>query len=543
MTKPVYKIETLTGAVSDHVITDDATFYYKDVLTDGVGTFSFTVPTERGGNYLYDDIALNDKVKMWLAYGSVGATPNFVGKVTSISAPLTTQQGYVRTISGLSQGEVLLRRYKTNKYWQATAVSGAAGRIVNVIASDLGLGTGDIASETQTIDYELRAKSYFDVLRDIADYWVSAGTQLKYDFYVDVDNDLVWKARPIRAAGVEILTVGDNIKSYTVTRDAKRVKNSITVYGAAEKMRPTSGDSWTESSSGDWTLQQGDSLADDTAEKQVGANSLRGHAGVSGDKIEFKREDLGTLNIATINRLHFWRRHSPQAFLDGPYLRVLAPDESNYYHYTFSTGVGDAAWSEKILTVGSGNEYDADSNTEGEWYKQGSPNWWDIQGFEVYMQFADVNCYVWIDGLYLHPDRWSDTASDATSQTTYGQRDLIVKDDKLHSDGDCEKRSETMLYQMKDPPTQIDVVLKGNDNVLIGDRLPMTIPAENISAANYDVIVVANYLDATGGWTTSASMVNSANTREAITVDSVKALSDLRRELRQFGQDYYKRLS
>jgi len=542
MTKPVYKVETLTGAVSDHTIEDEVvSLYFKDVLTDGVGTFSFTVPTKKNGGYYYDDIALNDVVKIWLAYDSVGATPNFIGKVYTISTPLNTQQGYVRIISGLSQGEVLLRRFKTNKYWLNTAVSGAGGRIVNSIASDLSLGTGDIAADANTIDYEVRTKSYFDILRDIADYWVNAGTQLKYDFYVDVDNDLVWKARPIRTVGVETLTVGENIKSYSVIRDKKRVKNNITVYGAAEKPYPDDYD-WCESDSGNWTLDDGDSLADDAASKQVGANSLRGYTGVGDDTIQFHRHPSPPIHLASINEVTFWRAHSVAAFDDGPAIRLQAPDSTNYFEYDFSTGAGDSAWRQISLSLGSGNVYNSEDNPNGEWVVTGSPNWWAIEGVEIFADFVPNDVYVWIDGLYFFPDRWSNTASNAASQTSYGQGDLIVKDDKLHSDSDCQKRGETMLYQLKDPPTQIDVVVEGNDNILIGDRLSMTIAAEGISAANYDVINVANFLDVKG-WVTTASMVNSANTREAVTVDSVKAISDLRREMRELGQDYYRRIS
>lgn len=543
MTKPVYKVETLTGAVSDHIIENEvASLYFKDILTDGVGTFSFMVPTKKNGGYYYDDIALNDKVKIWLAYDSVGANPNFIGKIYKISAPLSTQQGYVRVINGLSQGEVLLRRFKENKYWLGGRVSGTAVSIVDSIADDLSLGKTDIASDATTINHEVRAKTYFDVLRDVADWWVNAGSQLKYDFYVDTDNDLVWKARPIRTAGVETFTVGDNILSYNVIRDLTRVKNNITVYGAAEKPQPSDNDGWTESSSGDWTLDQGTVINDDAGDKQVGANSLNPEVDAAGDKIQIHRA-VTPIHIATINELHFWRKHSVGAFDAGPYLRLYAPDNSNYFEYTWSTGAADAAWREIILTLGAANVYDAATNPTADWHETGTPNWWAIEGIEFYADFNGLGPWeLWLDGLYLFPDRWSNTASDATSQSNYGRRDLIVKDDKLHSDSDCQKRSETMLYQLKDPPTQINAVVPGNDNVLIGDRLPMTIPAEGISAANYDVIIVENWLN-NNGWTTRASMVDSANTREAVTQDGLKMMSDLKRELRELGQDFYRRIS
>lgn len=64
-------------------------------------------------------------------------------------------------------------------------------------------------------------------------------------------------------------------------------------------------------------------------------------------------------------------------------------------------------------------------------------------------------CYV--DGLYFDKGRWRSTAEDATSQTNYGVREAEYRFDTLHSDSDCEKRAETLLYPLKDPPIRLDV--------------------------------------------------------------------------------------
>jgi len=527
-----YKIETKTGAVLDHTITDEAlSIYFKEILTSGIGHFNFSLPAKKGTSTEYDDIALNDTVRIFLEEDAVTANPNFIGKVCNITNYAVNNQ-YIKTISGLSQGEILLRRFKENKFYDAIGAS----TIVTEWANDLSLGTGDITADASAVTLEVRTKRYFDLLQWISDYWVSAGVQIKKDFWVDLDGDLVWKVRPIRTAGVETLTEGTNILSYSVVKLVDKVKNNITVYGIAEKPQPSDYDSWTETSSGDWTLDDGDSLADDAGDKQVGANSLRGYSGAAYDKIQFHRS-ITTLTIRTLDELSFWRKHSVQGFDAGPELQLYAPNNTNYFYYTFSTGVGDSNWRQINLALGPNNVYDADNNDDGQWYKSGSPTWWDIQGLEVYADFNGNACYVWIDGLYLFPDRWSDTASDGTSQTSYGRRDLEVTDDKLHSDAECQKRSETMLYQLKDAPTQITMLLTGNSNILVGDRLSITLATEGISATNYDVLAVEQMYTQPNNWTTRPTMVDSGNVREELETTPLKQLAELWKRLKDVNYD------
>jgi len=260
---PVFKIETLTGAVLDHTIIDEAdNIYCKSAATDAIGHFVFSVPTRKGGSYYYDDVALFDKVKIYLGYDSVPANPNFIGRINNISAPLNTGSGYIRTISGFDQGEILKRRFKRNKYYSAVGAS----TIVTEWANDLGLGTGNITADATAVTLDVESKTYFDLLRWISDYWFSAGVQIKKDFFVDVDNNLVWKTRPIRTTGVESFTVGPHIKSYVVSRDVDPVKNQIYVYGnAGEKgvpgdegrTDPIDKDAYTENDSTGWTTTFG----------------------------------------------------------------------------------------------------------------------------------------------------------------------------------------------------------------------------------------------------------------------------------------------
>jgi len=525
LTTPVYKIETLTGAVLDHTIEDAVGFRFKEILTDGVGNFAFTVPTKKA-DYVYNDIALHDKVKFYVGESTVPATPNFIGRVTNIDALLNTQ-GYIRVISGLSQGEKLLRVNKSNKFYTGTNAS----VIVTEWANDLGLGTGDITADANQPDIEVRTKTYFDLMREISDYWISGANQIKKDFYVDVDFDLVWKTRPLRSgASVETFTVGDNIASYRVTEKIEPVRNDITVYGSAEKPLPQDKDSYTDSLT-DWSMSVGSELVLDNANVKAGSFSVRAYTGEFADTTTFKR-DIPRLTIRDINKLFFWSMCTPNIPTTSN-VRLHAPDNANYFEAAFTT----AGWTFNELDLGPANEYGAVTNPNGAWSLTGSPNWWDIEFIEFNVIWPSDNQFVMVDGLWFYPERWSHVELDAGSQTSYGQRDYEITDDKLHSDSACEQRAETLEDLLKDPPKQITLVTPGNSNVLVGDRLSMTIPAENISAVNFDVLSVENSFNAQQGWLTQPIMVNSGNIRKEVGYSSAQKLVELRRQVRELTLD------
>jgi hypothetical protein len=72
---------------------------------------------------------------------------------------------------------------------------------------------------------------------------------------------------------------------------------------------------------------------------------------------------------------------------------------------------------------------------------------------------------------------------------------MVVTDDKLHTNTACTNYATTVLTQKKDPAYQLDVYVAPVDtNILIGDRIPVTIPNENLAATNFDVISVEHMI-------------------------------------------------
>ena len=504
---PVYKIETYTGETLDYTITSDADVVRaSDFLTSEVGTFSFTLPTKKEGSYVYNDIAVDDTAKIWFGYDTVSTDPFTVGKILHISAPLQTEQGFVRIFTGLNHGEVLQRRLKT-KYW--TDVH--ADTIIAELASDLGLGTvftGD-ASDDYHVTLHEEDKKYWDIVKALSDYWVSAGVAISKDFYVDIGDvghplgHLVWKTRPFRQTpNVEALTVGDNILSYNVVKSLASVNNNITVYGESGKIgvpgadgrkEPSNGDLWTIDAVGNWIQVHGTISVSAPANAKVGSNALECECEADTYLIEFRRNItvpfLGKEKYQTYN---FWidKYFGGTETLD---VRLFAPDASNYFTTTINV---TSAYVFHQMKLGESEEYDVDKNPTGIWHKVGSPSWHYLPtiGFSGTFGSQDI---VWLDGLYFGHGRFRKTVSDAT----YDQRDLVIVDDALHSDAECESRGNMLLSTMKDSTIQLELTLKGNTNVKIGDRIPITIPAENITAVDFDVLNVEHIISNAGFYT------------------------------------------
>lgn len=527
MTNPVYKIETWTGGVKDYTIEKDVTnLQFKEVLTYGVGTFSFTVPTVKGvpDPYYFSDIATDDIVKIWLDYDSVSGDPDFVGKVTKPNGRLSTAEGYVRQISGLSQGEVLLRKFKRDTLWSAVGAS----TIVEELCDDLGLGKTEVEADATSETMEVTTERYIDVLKRVSDYY-DVGGSVKKDFYVDVDNNLVWASRdgtaPFRTTpNVEALTIGENILSYNIVRDVTPVKNNIAVYGAKYDT-PSNHDDWTDATAG-WT-SNGALTADPTNQKR-GTYSVK----TTGANVEplWMQRTFASIKCAWKNHrfLNFYFYLTDSSGLDygGTYtVYLLAPDASNRFrhgvnnpglnswlHYRQELGPQNASW---VVDVGD-------------------PDWNDIQGFQLATTDNCVGACVAetinIDELYFSDQHYTGTASSGAAD-----RDLEVNDPRFLSDADCARLAETWLYQKSSQPIQINLVIIGNPNVLVGDRIPMTIPSEEISAQDYDVISVEQLGPLP--FITTVTMLNSENIREPLQTNVLETLINTQQTVKALSRD------
>jgi hypothetical protein len=112
-----------------------------------------------------------------------------------------------------------------------------------------------------------------------------------------------------------------------------------------------------------------------------------------------------------------------------------------------------------------------------------------------------------VDNLFFNKCRWSSTQENAASQTAYGLRELVEVDEELHSDNECSLRAKALLAHLKDPAEFLtirsDVIDYGNNRLVPGDKIHVTLPNENIDTdyriinAEYHVLAVEQTLEIT----------------------------------------------
>jgi hypothetical protein len=525
---PKYQVSTFTGAVNDYNITSEASIIIKERLTDSVGQFAVTLPSSRQ----YEDIALHDTIKFYLGYDTIPGTPAFVGKITKIEGTLIEKEGYYRKLSGLALGEVLLRRLKCGHY-----LTTDASDIVHELADDLGLGTGGIVADAHHPELEFVDETYFDALQSLSDNWISAGVLLKKDFMVDVDSHLIYQDRPWRTTNVETFAIGTNIDNYTVRRSLENVKNNIIVYGNWDERFTTnnpSDENWTEPDAPltNWTATNG-TLSRDGADMVVGTYSVKCHsagAGIAWDVTFYRhlKPDFAFVsgNARTITksftRLHFHVKGASPSTADYTYL--LAPDLTNYYYRATACSGGWDTLNFELPTTDDLNGW-----TEG-----GSPLANYITGIK-WNQHAVAEFDYRVDGVALQGGRFTYKTSDATSIAAYGQRDLAVIEDSLQSSNQCASRGETLLYQKKDPLIEIDIATKGNTNILVGDRLTLTLPRESINAYYYAIAVDHSMSDA--GFKTKFTGSDTISNRNCLPTTPGEEIGNIKKEFRALFRD------
>lgn len=543
MTFPKSKVEIWEPGAGSALYTFTSTLQSirtKEIVTDGIGHFSFTIPTQELLTYHYNDIDLHDTVKIWLGYDTVPAIPTwtFIGKVGNISAPANTGEGYVRVISGLSQGEILLNCLKRNKTY--TAVD--ADIMVVAWANELGLGVGDIAVDTTDVTMEVATKPYFDLLQEISDHYIDGVNDIKKDFYVNVNNNLVWKSRPMRTGGVSTLAMGKNISDYNVTRQKDPVKNDIVVYGKLWLMNPELQDEWTDDPlHANWTLITGTAVTVEAGDNKVGSHYVK----ATGDTIG--AQTFVDVKFTFPNVIHqglHGQYDTLGVYLRTPIIatpnkmRIYLFDSVGGYFYTDFIKYTTTDWEYKTFPLGITQTY-SDEYPDGIWHKTAAADWLNLAYIKFYQVWdnTDEASSIRIDDLWFKTKRARGVASNAGSKTAYGTRELEVIDDRLRTDADCAKRAETLLYQKMTAPVQIDVTVLGDTNILVGDRLNLAIPAENITVAeNYDVISVEHSL--TGqDFLTKVTMVNSVNTREPLENTTVRTIIKQARTMRKLSTE------
>ncbi|MCW4006181.1 MAG: hypothetical protein NWF04_06260 [Candidatus Bathyarchaeota archaeon] len=409
-------------------------------------------------------------------------------RVENVKYKSTATQSYVQ-VSGRCWGERLFRRVVTKTY----AYQKGEDIVKNLLDYYVGLshdrGGAELVENTDTsyISLVYENAPVFEVLKYIAQSADHQGT-IGYDFRIAPDGKFEFFPKNSKP---NFTNLNECIEQSEYRQDVSRVRNKITVYGAADKSHPTAKDEWTETlnpTDGLWTATSG-IISSDASTKVLGAGSIKTYAETLQYAGSIFTLDTGKLvDAQAYPALNFW----------------LNQDISFNGNVTVTLfdGVGRTATHE--VNVGTGKWFKVQVGTGVEnadlWQVQSWFDWsqiWRIR-FTCWFDEASTGSF-WVDGLFFGGRRYEATAQDAASQASFGLREQVEVNEELWSDAECQGRAQALLTNLKDPAQSLTlkstVIDYATTPILAGDTVHVTLPVENVDD-DFRVLSAEYYIDA-----------------------------------------------
>ena len=409
-------------------------------------------------------------------------------RVESVKYESTPVESYVR-VGGRCWGERLFRRVVTKTY------ENKKGEEIVKDLLDYYVGLSHVRSGQELVEatdatytrLEYENTPVIDILRYIAESADKSGV-IGFDFRVAPDGKFEFFPRNSKASAVSL---SERIEQSEYSRDVHRVRNRIAVYGVADKSVPADKDLWTESltpADGVWTATSG-TVSFDTAVKVKGSGSIKtfaqnlNYAGClftlnSGKEVD--AELYPVLNL-WLSRETAFNGNVTLTLFDGA-------DRSAGHEFT----VGHEKWFQTQVRVGAAN---ADL-----WQVESGFDWTHVKKVRVVCWFdAAGTGSFWLDGLFFGGRRYTTVQEDASSQGSYGLRELVEVDEELWSDDECASRAKALLASLKDPAESLtlrsSVVDYGNAPLLPGDTVHAVLPNEDVNG-DFRILSVEYNVDA-----------------------------------------------
>ena len=398
-------------------------------------------------------------------------------------------------VRGRCWGERLFRRTVTKK-WENKKGEEIVKELIDYYAglSHQRDGT-ELIEPTDTTYTRLQYEDtpIFDIIKFIAETADKDGV-IGYDFRVEPDGKFAFFPKMSKTSPVDLT---DQIEIVEYKKDIHGVRNKVTVYGAAEKAKPSDKDAWTETLDinndgvDDWVSGTDTgviSLDDET--KIVGNYSIR-HETVYSDSYGSLYLYLAdsTINCNKYPKLYFQIRKQ-KSFSNTVHLG-LHDAFGNWADY-WTDILSDEKW--HVIEIGVGEK------NEDNWQRPSSFDWSQINQIAIECFFEETGTgSFWIDNLFFNNCRWEATVEDSQSQASYGLREIVEIDEELHSDYECQLRAKALLDHLKNPIEYLKVkstaIDYGNNPILPGDKIHIVLPSLNIDA-DYRIATVEYHVDA-----------------------------------------------
>ena len=387
---------------------------------------------------------------------------------------------------------VKIRDDNTWEYNEVASVTGNTVTMVNNLAHTYTIAASgkvwiDLIEKTDTtytlLEYE--DTPVFDILKYIAESADKAGV-IGFDFRVEWDGKFAFFTKNSKTSSISL---SERIEASRYSKDIHRIRNKITVYGAAEKANPSNKEAWTETldinndATNDWASGTGTgSVSLDSTEKIVGSYGIK-HTTSTPDYYGCAILTFPSGMEVDCNKypsLTFQIKLEP-AFNGNVGVEL---EDSAGMKARREIGVSpNNKWSLQTLAVGNRN---SDQWTHNVFNSQPF-NWASLKKILWYCSFSGTGTgEFWIDNLFFNQKRWQATRENAASQSSYGLRELVEVDEELHSDNECDLRAKALLDHLSDPAEfltlQTTCLDYGTDRFLPGDKIHVTLPNENVDS-------------------------------------------------------------
>jgi len=404
-----------------------------------------------------------------------------------------------------------LLQYKTiTSAWEDTD---ATDIVLDVLSQFPEITTGTYES-AGTISYSCTEKTGLEVLQDLHNY-------TGFEFYVTPNKELKW-FDPNEHTGTT-LTLSD-LENYECYEEAHNIVNFVKVVGDYRSPYPEN-EAATESDTSNWTSKNGKTIElvnSGGLTPKVGDYCLRvgPYSGDASDEIVY---DLGgTLDLTKpgcykkIEAFYGFDFEGKQNLTTTMKIRLYT-DDSNYFETPFGGHWGiniTKYWEKKTAKVGP---------RRGVWYVYGSPDWSQITKVGFYFELSGYSdtWYFYLDGFQFTGGQYNATASDQTSQNTWGLRKAkTVKDNSLTSDEMCQEVANAIIANFKDPVPVLDnlELSEGNETLELGKLIDVQIPEGTFT--DKKIVKIVHKID-DGDFITTLSLENPPKTINEL-VDSLK---------------------
>lgn len=405
-------------------------------------------------------------------------------RVEEVEPESTPVENYIR-VRGRCWGERIFRKVVTKTYENQKGEAIVKDLLDNFIVLSHVRDGVELVENTDTtytlLEYE--NTPVFDILKYIAESADKAGV-IGFDFRVEWDGKFAFLPKNSKTSSISL---SETIEESRYSKDIHRIRNKITVYGAAEKANPSNKDAWTETldingdATNDWTSGTGTgSVSLDGAEKIVGSCSIKHTTSTpdyygcailtfpSGMEVDCNKYPSLTFQIKL-----------ESAFNGNVGLEL---EDSAGMKIRREIGVSpNNKWSLQTLAAGKKN---SDQWTHSVFNSQPF-NWASVKKILWYCNFSGTGTgKFWIDNLFFNQRRWEATEEETASQNSYGLRELVEVDEELHSDNECDLRARALLDHLSDPAEFLTVQTTcldyGTNRLLPGDKIHVTLPNENV---------------------------------------------------------------